>query len=194
LRNDLWISLAALLVFAVSSLPVSAQSANPKVLIKTSMGDITLELDQAKAPITVKNFLSYVQDKFYEGTIFHRVIDGFMIQGGGLTAEMHEKAANPPIKNEAANGLKNLRGTVAMARTNDVNSATCQFFINHVDNDFNHKDNTPEGFGYCVFGKVIAGMNVVDAIAKVKTGSRRGYADVPREPITILSATLLEAK
>ncbi len=195
MRSDLWISLAALLVFTVGSLPLSAQAVNPKVLIKTSMGDITLELDQAKAPVTVKNFLSYVQDKFYEGTIFHRVVDGFMIQGGGLTAEMHEKAAKAPIKNEAGNGLKNLRGTAAMARTDEVNSATCQFFINHVDNDFlNHKDNTPQGFGYCVFGKVIAGMDVVDAIAKVKTGTRSGHADVPREPITILSVTLLESK
>ena len=188
MRNDLWITAAALLVFAATSLPVSAQAANPKVLIKTSLGDITLELDQAKAPITVKNFLSYVDAKFYDGLIFHRVMPGFMIQGGGLTADMHEKAGKPPIKNESGNGLKNARGTVAMARTNELDSATSQFFINHVDN-----------FGldeakYCVFGKVVAGLDVVDAIAKVKTGVRGVHSDVPREPITILSVTRLESK
>ena len=188
MRHDLWISLAALLVLAAGSLPLSAQPANPRVLIKTSMGDITLELDRAKAPITVKNFLSYVQDKFYDGTIFHRVIDGFMIQGGGLTADMNQKAGYPPIKNESGNGLKNARGSVAMARGEDLNSATSQFYINHVDN-FSLDERK-----YCVFGKVIAGLDVVDAIAKVKTGTRRGYADVPREPITILSVTLVEAK
>ena len=188
MRNDLWITAAALLVFAATSLPVSAQAVNPKVLIKTSMGDITLELDQAKAPVTVKNFLSYVQDKFYDGTIFHRVMPGFMIQGGGLTADMHEKAAKAPIKNESGNGLKNARGSVAMARTNELNSATSQFYINHVDN-FGLDDAK-----YCVFGKVIAGMDVVDAIAKVKTGVRGVHSDVPREPITILSVTRLESK
>ena len=188
MRNDLWISLATLLVFAVGSLPVSAAAADPKILVKTSMGDITLELDQAKAPITVKNILSYVQDKFYDGTIFHRVIPGFMIQCGGLTADLNQKAGNPAIKNESGNGLKNVRGSVAMARTNELNSATSQFYINLVDN-FGLDD-----MKYCVFGKVIEGMDVVDAIAKVKTGTRRGYADVPREPVTVLSVTLVEAK
>ena len=188
MTKELCILMTALLSFAAGSLPLSGQAANPKVLIKTSMGDITLELDQAKAPITVKNFLAYVDAKFYDGTIFHRVIPGFMIQGGGLTADMQQKAGNPAIKNESGNGLKNARGSVAMARGNDLNSATSQFYINHVDN-FSLDDTR-----YCVFGKVIAGMDVVDAIAKVKTGTRAGHANVPREPITILSATRLAAK
>jgi peptidyl-prolyl cis-trans isomerase A (cyclophilin A) len=172
-----------------------APAAGTKVLMKTSKGDITLELYPAKAPVTVKNFLAYVKDGFYGGTTFHRVIPNFMIQGGGITAEMAEKSAKAPIKNEAGNGLKNDRGTIAMARTNDVDSATCQFFINLKSNDFlNHKDNTAEGFGYCVFGKVVAGMDVVDAIAKAKTGTKRGYQDVPWEPITILSVEVLDGK
>jgi cyclophilin family peptidyl-prolyl cis-trans isomerase len=170
-----------------------APAANPKVLIKTSVGDITIELNPAKAPVTVKNFLTYVNDKFFDGTIFHRVMPGFMIQGGGMTADMHEKSANPPIKNEAGNGLKNDRGTIAMARTNIVDSATCQFFINLKDNVFlNHKDNTNEGFGYCVFGKVVAGMDVVDKIAKVPTGNKSIHQNVPLEPITILSAEVVK--
>ena len=166
-----------------------------KVLMKTSKGDITIELYPSKAPVTVKNFLSYVKDKFFEGTTFHRVMANFMIQGGGITAEMHEKPAKPPIKNEAGNGLKNSRGTLAMARTGVVDSATCQFFINLKDNGFlDHKDNSPEDFGYCVFGKVVAGMDVVDAIAKVKTMSKNGNDDVPVEPVTILSVEVLGAK
>ncbi len=161
---------------------------NPRVLMKTSKGDIVIELFADKAPITVKNFLSYVDNKFYDGTIFHRVIKGFMIQGGGLTAEFVTKSTKPPIKNEAGNGLKNLRGTIAMARTSEVDSATCQFFINHVDNPFlDHRDNTPEGFGYAVFGRVISGMETVDAIANSPTMTYRGYRDVPRETITIIS-------
>jgi len=167
---------------------VDAAAANPKVLMKTSKGDITIELYQDKAPITVANFLSYVDAKFYDGTIFHRVIKGFMIQGGGLTAELAERQAKPPIKNEASNGLKNERGTLAMARTPEVNSATSQFFINHKYNDFlDHKDDTPQGFGYCVFGKVTAGLDVVDAIANSPTGTAHGMKDVPRETITIIS-------
>jgi cyclophilin family peptidyl-prolyl cis-trans isomerase len=167
-----------------------ANPANPVVLMKTSKGDITVELNAEKASITVKNFLSYVDDKFYDGTIFHRVIKGFMIQGGGLTPDFHEKATKSSIKNEAANGLKNLRGTIAMARTPDINSATSQFFINHVDNAFlDYKDDTPEGYGYAVFGKVIKGIEVVDAIANVPTGTIRGYQDAPRETVTILSIT-----
>ncbi len=166
----------------------SASAANSKVLMKTSKGDITIELYQDKAPVSVRNFLSYVEAKFYDGTIFHRVIKGFMIQGGGLTANLTEKPAKPPIKNEAANGLKNERGTIAMARTSEVDSATCQFFINHKDNfSLDHKDNTAEGFGYCVFGKVIAGMDVVDAIANSPTTTAQGMEDVPRETITIIS-------
>lgn len=173
--------------------PPAAQAANPKVLMKTSKGDITLELDQDKAPITVKNFLSYVDEKFYDGTIFHRVIKGFMIQGGGLTPEFKEKPSKPPIQNEATNGLKNERGTIAMARLPEPHSATCQFFINHVDNPFlNHRNNTPEGFGYAVFGRVIAGMDVVDAIANVRTSTIKGYADAPVETVTIVSIRRVE--
>ena len=174
---------------------VSAQTANPRVLLQTSKGDITIELDAAKAPLTVKNFLAYVDAQFYDATIFHRVIKGFMIQGGGMTADLQEKATKAPIKNEAGNGLKNKRGTIAMARTNVVDSATSQFFINHADNDFlNHRDNSAEGFGYCVFGKVVEGMNVVDAIAAVRTGTVQGMADAPRETVTILSIRRAEAK
>jgi cyclophilin family peptidyl-prolyl cis-trans isomerase len=165
-----------------------AQAANPKVLIKTSKGDITVELYQDKAPITVKNFLAYVDKNFYDTTIFHRVMKGFMIQGGGLTADFHEKGGMAPIKNEAGNGLSNLRGTIAMARTGVVDSATNQFFINHVDNlSLDHQNNTDDGFGYCVFGKVTAGLDVVDAIAGVPTAMKHGAQDVPRETVTILS-------
>ncbi len=168
-------------------------AAKPKVRIETSMGDIVLELDAAKAPITVANFLEYVNDGFYAGTIFHRVIDGFMIQGGGLTEEMRDKSnKKPPIKNEAANGLKNLYGTVAMARTSVVDSATSQFFINIRDNDFlDHTAPTPQGFGYAVFGKVTEGMETVDAIRQVKTGSKGLHRDVPNEPITIVKASVV---
>jgi cyclophilin family peptidyl-prolyl cis-trans isomerase len=167
-----------------------ANPANPVVLMKTSKGDITVELFADKAPITVKNFLSYADNKFYDGTIFHRVIKGFMIQGGGLTSDFQEKATKPPIKNEAASALKNLRGTIAMARTPDINSATSQFFINHVDNAFlDHKDDTLEGYGYAVFGKVTKGIEVVDAIANAPTGTIHGYRDAPRETIAILSIT-----
>jgi peptidyl-prolyl cis-trans isomerase A (cyclophilin A) len=183
------LSLVILTLAFLVALPVisHAAQANPKVLIKTSKGDITLELFADKAPITVKNFLSYVDAKFYDGTIFHRVIKDFMIQGGGFTPELLQKAAKPPIKNEAANGLKNLRGTIAMARTGEIDSATCQFFINHVDNpNLDHKDNT-EHFGYAVFGKVISGMDVVDAIALVPTMTKGINRDVPRETITVIS-------
>ena len=170
-----------------------ASGANPKVLLKTSKGDITLELYPGKAPVTVKNFLDYVDAKFYDGLIFHRVIKGFMIQGGGLTPNYASRPAKPPIKNEAGNGLKNDRGTIVMARMNEVNSATCQFFINHVNNDFlNHRDDTPEGFGYCVFGKVTAGLEVVDAIATTPTGTVHGMEDVPREAVTIISISRVE--
>jgi cyclophilin family peptidyl-prolyl cis-trans isomerase len=180
-------ALTAVSLFLMAGI-VQAASDNPKVLIKTNKGDITVELYPGQAPLTVKNFLAYVDEKFYDGLIFHRVIKGFMIQGGGLTAGFATRATKPAIKNEAANGLKNLRGTIAMARTADINSATCQFFINHADNSFlDHRDNTVEGFGYCVFGKVVAGMDVVDAIATAPTGTIHGYIDVPRETVTILS-------
>ena len=161
--------------------------ANPTVRIETSMGDIVLELDAANAPITTANFIEYANEGFYEGTIFHRVIDGFMIQGGGLTADMRDKDnKKAPIKNEAANGLKNDRGTVAMARTQVVDSATSQFFINVDDNDFlNHTSPTPQGFGYAVFGKVVDGLDTVDAIRQVSTGNSGMHQDVPVEAITI---------
>ncbi len=172
----------------VSPSESGAGEENPVVLMETSLGNIKIELDQAKAPISVRNFLSYVDEKFYDGTIYHRVISNFMIQGGGFTAEMQQKRTKPPIKNEAGNGLKNMRGTLAMARTNIVDSATAQFFINVVDNDFlNHQNTTPQGFGYAVFGKVIEGMDVVDKIKAVKTGSKMGFSDVPAEAVVIKS-------
>jgi cyclophilin family peptidyl-prolyl cis-trans isomerase len=193
MSKTLWITFAVCGFFAVTALTL--QAADPQVLLKTNKGDIKIALFQDKAPISVKNFISYADEKFFDGTIFHRVIKGFMVQGGGMTADMHEKSAKPPIKNEAANGLKNKRGTLAMARTPEIDSATCQFFINLVDNSFlDHQSNDPEKFGYAVFGKVVAGMDVVDAIAGVPTGSKGGHQDVPREPVTILSVTRLESQ
>lgn len=160
---------------------------NPVVLIKTSMGDITVELFAEEAPITVENFLRYVDDGFYADTIFHRVIPGFMVQGGGFDAEMNQKPTQPPIRNEAQNGLPNERGTLAMARTQVVDSATSQFFINLVDNAFlNHTRPDPRGFGYCVFGRVTEGMDVVDQMAAVATGRHGPHENVPTEPIKIL--------
>ena len=157
-----------------------------KATIETSMGSITVELDDAKAPVTVKNFLDYAKSGHYDGTIFHRVIDGFMIQGGGFTKAMDQKPTKAPIKNEAANGLTNKRGTIAMARTMVVDSATSQFFINLVDNDFlNFRAPTPQYYGYAVFGKVTDGMDVVDKIAKVKTGFAGPHQNVPEEPVVI---------
>ena len=157
-----------------------------KATIETTLGTISLELDDNKAPATVANFAKYAKDGHYDGTIFHRVIDGFMIQGGGFTKDMNHKATRDPIRNEAMNGLKNKRGTIAMARTMVVDSATSQFFINLVDNDFlDFRSPTPQGFGYAVFGSVTSGMDVVDAIAKVKTGSVGPHQNVPEEPIVI---------
>lgn len=162
--------------------------ANPVVVINKSEGTIKVELWADKAPATVKNFLRYVDEKFYDGTVFHRVISNFMIQGGGLTPDLRRKPTHEPIKNEAKAELRHERGTIAMARTSEVHSATSQFFINVKDNPFlNHRDETPEGFGYCVFGKVIEGMDVVDKIRAVKTGEVRGYKDVPLKPVTIES-------
>ena len=164
-----------------------------KVLLKTNKGDITLELDSAKAPKTVANFLQYVKSGHYDGTIFHRVIDNFMIQGGGMTAGLKEKTSGAQIENEATNGLKNVRGTVAMARTSDPHSATAQFFININDNDFlNHTAPNAQGWGYAVFGKVSDGMDVVDTIRKVKTGNAGFHQDVPTEDVVIEKATVLE--
>ena len=166
---------------------------NPRVLINTSHGGITLELDAVKAPTTTENFVAYVSGGFFDGTIFHRVIPGFMIQGGGFTADMLQKPASAPIANEAGNGLKNDRGTIAMARTSDPHSASSQFFINLVDNGFlNHTAKTGAGWGYAVFGKVVEGMEVVDAIACVATGSHGPHSDVPREPVVMNQVTVLE--
>lgn len=166
---------------------------NPKIVLDTSKGKIVLALYPEKAPETVKNFLNYVDQKFYDGTIFHRVIPNFMIQGGGFTADMQRKPTGAPIKNEADRGLKNERGTIAMARTGDPHSATAQFFINTVDNDsLNHKSKTQQGWGYAAFGKVVEGMDTVDAISAVKTTARGPYRDVPVEPVVIKSARRLE--
>ncbi|KRT63544.1 MAG: peptidyl-prolyl cis-trans isomerase A [Candidatus Dadabacteria bacterium CSP1-2] len=163
---------------------------NPMVIMSTSIGDIKIELYLDKAPVTVNNFLAYVNDKFYDGSIFHRVIPGFMIQGGGFTPEMQQKATKPPIKNEANNGFKNDTGTIAMARTSVVDSATSQFFINLTDNDFLNRGN--RDFGYAVFGKVVEGMDVVNKIAGVKTGNQGMHRDVPLEPVVVESIRVIE--
>ncbi len=166
---------------------------NSVVRIATSMGDIIAELDAAAAPVTVQNFVDYVDQGFYNGTIFHRVIPGFMIQGGGFSRDMRQKATGAPIKNEADNGLKNTRGTLAMARTQAVDSATAQFFISVVDNGFlDHKDRSAQGFGYAVFGEVTEGMDVVDAIVNVPTGTWGSFQDVPKEPVVIESVKLVQ--
>ncbi len=166
---------------------------NPVVIMETSMGTVKIELFKDKAPISVRNFLSYVKDAYYDGTIFHRVIKTFMVQGGGLDENMQPKKTKFAIKNEATNGLKNLRGTLAMARTSVVDSATSQFFVNVVDNAFlDHAGKTPDRFGYAVFGQVIEGMDVVDAIREVKTGNKGGHQDVPVEPVFINSMRLVE--
>lgn len=171
----------------------TAMSGTTTVLIKTSMGDITAELDADKAPLTVANLLSYVEDGSYDGTIFHRVIPGFMVQGGGFTPDMQQKATRAPVKNEADNGLKNLKGTLAMARTGVVDSATSQFFINVADNAFlDFKSATPQGYGYAVFGKVTAGMDVVDAIVAVPTATSGQFENVPVTPVTIESVTVVQ--
>ena len=162
------------------------------VKLHTTLGVITLELDEAKAPITVQNFLEYVKGGFYSNTIFHRVIDGFMIQGGGFEPGMKQKATRGPIKNEAGNGLKNLAYTVAMARTPSPHSASSQFFINASDNDFlDHSDPSPQGWGYCVFGRVVDGKDVVDQIKKVATGTRGMHDDVPVEDVIIRTAEII---
>ena len=180
--------LSVCLLLVLSATPVLADQ--QKVLLKTSKGEITLQLDADKAPLSVANFLAYVDSGFYNGTIFHRVIEGFMIQGGGLTADMEKKETREPVQNEAKNGLKNLRGTIAMARTSEPHSATAQFFINHSDNA-NLDYPSFDGWGYAVFGKVVEGMEVVDAIAGASTGVRGMRRDVPRETITIESVSRL---
>ena len=177
-----------------AEIPIIEETSMTQVTIKTSMGDIHLELDGEKAPITVENFKTIAKSGYYDGTIFHRVINGFMVQGGGLNADMSNKSSGTaPIQNEANNGLANDRGTVAMARTMEPHSATGQFFINHKDNGFlNHTGENAQGWGYAVFGKVTEGMDVVDAIADVATGSSVGHQDVPLEVITIESVTVAE--
>jgi cyclophilin family peptidyl-prolyl cis-trans isomerase len=183
-------------ICAVLFAPLSSALADedfPKVRIQTNMGDIVVELNREKAPQTVANFLSYVNDGFYNGTVFHRVIDGFMIQGGGFTQDLQQKSTKPPIQNEADNGLKNDRGTIAMARTNNPNSATAQFFINVVNNDFlNYRSKTTRGWGYAVFGKVVEGMDVVDKIRKTPTGPSGPFRqDVPKTPVVIQSVSVV---
>ena len=167
---------------------------DPIVLMSTSLGDVKIELYKDKAPATVANFLSYVDDKFYDGTIFHRVIPRFMIQGGGFTPDMKQKPTKASLKNEAGNGVKNVLGTIAMARTTDVDSATAQFFINAKDNDFlDHKDDTIQGFGYCAFGKVIEGLKNVQKIEAVDTDTKGMYEDVPVDPVVIKSIRVVSA-
>lgn len=189
--------LFGLLIFSQLSLaqtataPAATPAANPVVIMETNMGTIEIELDQVKAPVTVKNFLAYVNDKFYDGTIFHRVINNFMVQGGGFVESMKEKPTRAPIKNEAANGLRNDTGTVAMARTSDPHSASSQFFINVNDNSFlNHTAPNNQGYGYAVFGKVVNGMHVVNRMKMVKTGTIGMHSDVPMDAIIIKSARL----
>lgn len=166
---------------------------NPVVVMETSLGTVKMELFQKEAPISVKNFIDYTNGGYYNSTIFHRVIPNFMIQGGGFTADMKTKPPKAPIKNEAGNGLKNDRGTLAMARSMMVDSASSQFFINVVNNDYlNHRDNSPQGFGYAVFGKVIEGMDVVDKIAAVKTGMQKGFQDVPETAVVIKSMKVVK--
>lgn len=162
------------------------------VRFETTHGAFTIELFPKEAPVTVENFLRYVDDGFFAGTIFHRIVPGFVIQGGGLTQEFDNKETHPPIQNEAKNGLKNTRGSLSMARTSDINSATSQFFVNLADNAF--LDHGPRDYGYAVFGRVTEGMDVVDKIAKVKTGRRRGYQDAPMEDVIITSAKRVEGK
>jgi len=181
-------------LFAIFSFSIQADGTSkmPQVKLETSLGDIVIELNEDKAPVTVANFLGYVNEGFYDGTIFHRVIKNFMIQGGGFTQEFQQKTTKAAIENEADNGLSNKRGAVAMARTNDPHSATAQFFINTVDNGFlDFQAKVPSGWGYAVFGEVIEGMDVVDAIREVDTTMRGPHQDVPAEDIVIIKATVI---
>ena len=190
-RRKVALTLAAsALAASIFAAPVWAQSGPPRVKLATSMGDIVLELNPSAAPKTVENFLLYVNDKHYDGTIFHRVIDGFMIQGGGFTADMQQKTTRAPIPLEAKNGLKNDKYTIAMARTGNPNSATAQFFINVANNEMLNAPK-PDGHGYAVFGKVVEGTDTVDKIRTVATGTRGMHQNVPTAPVTITSATVL---
>lgn len=184
------------LMTAILAGAAAADAANPKVLFDTAFGKFTVELYPEKAPKTVENFTKYVNDSFFDGLIYHRVIGNFMVQGGGFTPDMTQKTpTHGQIQNEADNGLKNKRGTLAMARTSDPHSASSQFFINVVDNEFlNHSGKTPQGWGYCVFGAVTEGMDVVDKIKAVKTGHKNGHGDVPLEPVVMKSVKMIEDK
>jgi len=186
IRKDIMLKRIALAACTVLLAGNLFAAENPRVLLTTSLGEIELELEAEKAPISVENFLGYVDSGFYDGTVFHRVIPGFMVQGGGFGEGLNQKPTKAPIKNEADNGLHNVRGTVAMARTQNVNSATSQFFINHRDNDF--LDHGGRDFGYAVFAKVVRGMEVVDQIAQVPTGNRAMMQNVPLTPVKIITA------
>ncbi len=193
LQRRTLITLATLATTSIAIAPNAwaQNTANPKVKLETSLGAVVLELDSAKAPKSAENFVQYVKDGHYNGTVFHRVIDGFMVQGGGFTADMQQKPTRAPIANEAANGLKNTKYTIAMARTGDPHSATAQFFINVADNVFlNHTAPTPQGWGYAVFGKVVSGTEVIDKMRLAPTSNRGMHQNVPTTPITILKATL----
>ncbi len=186
------VSALALLFFSTLLFATEVKMSENKVKLTTNLGDITIELETDKAPLSSENFINYVKSGFYEGTIFHRVIPGFMAQGGGFDKDFKQKETSAAIKNEADNGLKNERGTLAMARTPDPDSATAQFFINYKDNDFlNFSSPTPNGWGYAVFGKVVDGMDVVDAMAEVPTGNNGMHQDVPKTDIVIEKAEIL---
>jgi len=190
------LSVVTLSLFLYGGVVAAAQADSaakkPVILMETSMGNVKIQLDPQKAPISVKNFLDYVKSGFYGGTVFHRVIPGFMIQGGGFTADLQQKPTKAQIRNEAGNGLKNDRGTIAMARTMIVDSASAQFFINVADSAFlNHRDDSMQGYGYAVFGKVIEGMDIVDRIVKVRTGMQKGMGDVPETAVVIKSMKVL---
>ena len=188
-----WMTILTVVLFMVTSMGLAADESQTRVKLETSSGEIILVLDAKSAPHTVANFLTYVRSGHYNGTIFHRVIPGFMIQGGGMAADMREKPTLAPIRNEADNGLTHLPGTIAMARTMDPHSATAQFFINTVNNDFlNHKSKTTQGWGYCVFGKVVAGMDAVNAISKQPTTSKGPHRNVPVKAVVIRKATVVK--
>jgi cyclophilin family peptidyl-prolyl cis-trans isomerase len=185
----MWLLMVALLADGGA-----AAAASPRVVLDTTAGEIVIELDAAKAPLSVENFLTYVRAGHYDNTVFHRVIPNFMVQGGGFTADMTQKEVRSPIQNEARNGLTNQRGTLAMARTNNPHSATAQFFINLKDNAFLDQSQAPPGgFGYAVFGRVVSGMEIVDKIATVRTGNRGSHQNVPVEPVIVRSAKVVEA-